>query len=248
MRLCHSAAEAARTHAAGVEALAGRQLSGTLRDLLRAWPELDRLCLLWADVARCEDLRRLLARALVRRARPEEPLPRDAGAFADWLDRTRRGLPEAAAFLQQRLPELLQQRHELQQRLKGNLPLNRIEAAADIRDQLARLFPPDFLLQADDDRLRQYPRYLRAIEHRLERLDRAPDADRALRVQLLPLWQAFWTAVDRTPERLQDPEWQAFRWQLEELRVALFAQQLGTPQPVSVGRLEKRWRQISTGT
>ncbi len=248
VRLCHSAAEAARTHAAGVEALAGRQLSGTLRDLLRAWPELDRLCLLWADVARCEDLRRMLARALIRRARPEGPLPRDAGAFADWLDRTRRGLPEATAFLQQRLPELLQQRHDLLRRLKGNLPLNRIEAAADVRDQLARLFPPDFLLQADDDRLRQYPRYLRAIEHRLERLDRAPDADRALRVQLLPLWRAFWTAVDRAPERLQDPEWQAFRWQLEELRVALFAQQLGTPKPVSVGRLEKQWRQLSAPT
>ncbi|RMG59773.1 MAG: DUF3418 domain-containing protein, partial [Gammaproteobacteria bacterium] len=246
VRLCHSPEEAATVHASGVLRLAELRLAGKLRDLLRDWPGIDRLCLLWADVASCSDFRKQLARALVQRARPEGPLPRDAEAFAAWLATLEQALPRVAPFLQERLPELLEVRHALLKQLKGTLPLNRIEAAADIRDQLDRLFGRDFLLQANDERLRQYPRYLKAIEHRLQRLDRAPDADRALRVQFLPLWQAFWARIEQTPERLAHPDWQAFRWQLEELRVALFAQQLGTLEPVSLKRLEKRWRTLET--
>ncbi|MDX1335932.1 MAG: DUF3418 domain-containing protein, partial [Gammaproteobacteria bacterium] len=92
----------------------------------------------------------------------------------------------------------------------------------------------------------QMPRYLKAIERRLERLDQHPDADRLQRIEIQPLSENFNQLLEKYPEASEHPDVQAFRWQLEELRVSLFAQQLGTPEPVSVKRMDKQLRLITS--
>jgi ATP-dependent helicase HrpA len=116
------------------------------------------------------------------------------------------------------------------------------QACADIVAQLAALLPKNFVIAVPYERLSHFPRYLKAAAMRLDkaRLDAARDAK----------WLADWQSLGRPWERernamaksgVSDPFLEEFRWLLEELRVALFAQELRTPSPVSVKRLQKMW-------
>ncbi|MBI4995323.1 MAG: ATP-dependent RNA helicase HrpA [Rhodocyclales bacterium] len=116
------------------------------------------------------------------------------------------------------------------------------QACADISGQVAALLPKNFVIAVPYERLSHFPRYLKAAAMRLDkaRIDAARDAK----------WLADWQALGRPWERernalaksgVSDPFLEEFRWLLEELRVALFAQELKTPSPVSVKRLQKMW-------
>lgn len=117
------------------------------------------------------------------------------------------------------------------------------QAQGDIAIQLQRLMHKNFLLDTPYSQLQQFPRYLKAVFLRLDkfRADPARDLDRMKQIAVLEqqFWRE-WTARKGVPDsRLSE-----FRWLLEELRVSLFAQELKTPQPVSVKRLEKAWTQL----
>ena len=119
------------------------------------------------------------------------------------------------------------------------------QACADIAAQVAALLPKNFIVAVPGERLPHFPRYLKAAGLRLDkaRADVRRDAK----------WMADWQALGRPWERerialmkagkgeVSDPFLEDFRWLLEELRVALFAQELRTPSPVSVKRLQKMW-------
>ncbi|MBU1235796.1 MAG: ATP-dependent RNA helicase HrpA [Gammaproteobacteria bacterium] len=116
------------------------------------------------------------------------------------------------------------------------------QACADIGVQMSRLLPKNFIVAVPYERLTHFPRYLKAAGLRLDkaRVDAARDAK----------WMADWQSLGRPWERernamaksgVVDPFLEEFRWLLEELRVSLFAQELKTPSPVSVKRLQKMW-------
>lgn len=116
--------------------------------------------------------------------------------------------------------------------------------ADDIEAQLSELFCKDFLTTVPLSQLAHYPRYLKAIHYRLERYRDDPARDESRRADIerlaVPLMRA------RAARRGQpDPRLDEFAWMLQELRVSLFAQQLRTPMPVSVKRLERVWAAIS---
>ena len=119
------------------------------------------------------------------------------------------------------------------------------DVAEDIAGQLARLVPKRFVLQTPWAQLQHFPRYLKGVVMRLDKLRADPARDTQRLAELRPLEQ-------RHQRRLAELKGQAdarlddFRWQLEELRISLFAQELRTPQPVSVKRLEKTWAQLSS--
>ncbi|MDQ3288123.1 MAG: ATP-dependent RNA helicase HrpA [Pseudomonadota bacterium] len=94
----------------------------------------------------------------------------------------------------------------------------------DMRAQLARLTPPGFLRDVPAEALREYPRYLKALALRGERALRDPVRDQARMLELKPFSDAL-AEVDQ--DLLQSPDWQTLRWELEELRVSVFAQELG---------------------
>ena len=116
-------------------------------------------------------------------------------------------------------------------------------AVRDIDQQLARLFPSRFVEQTPAAQLGHYPRYLKAIAARLEKLKTDPARDQAQMSELGALQAAYARAVSAR-KGVPDSRLEDFRWLLEELRVSLFAQELRTPMPVSMKRLQKVWASI----
>jgi ATP-dependent helicase HrpA len=113
-------------------------------------------------------------------------------------------------------------------------------AAADIRAQLAWLTPAGFLLTTPWERLKEFPRYLQAIEQRLEKLGLDVRRDARLAAEIAPLESRYRERV-RVERGMRPPSDDEYRWLLEEFRVSLFAQQLKTRVPVSARRLEDAW-------
>ena len=110
-----------------------------------------------------------------------------------------------------------------------------------VRQHLAALCYPGFVQLTPYARLREFPRYLKAVLYRLERLPLDTGRDQRLQKEIDTCWLVYWTYVSDGRLKLP-PEHDDFRWSLEELRVSLFAQQLKTAYPVSLKRLEEAWR------
>ncbi len=119
-------------------------------------------------------------------------------------------------------------------------------ALDDARDQIGNLLPKGLLLTIPMDRFAHFPRYLRGIQVRLERLPNDPrrDADKA--AQVVPAWQSFTQRRDTLLSRgVPEEELESFRWLVEELRVCLFAPELKSPLPVSPQKVAERWKSLS---
>ncbi|MGH8043171.1 MAG: DUF3418 domain-containing protein, partial [Stenotrophomonas sp.] len=108
----------------------------------------------------------------------------------------------------------------------------------DLEQQLAGLVHPGFLRETPAHALAQYPRYLRAMILRSERAKRDPPRDQARMLELRPFIDALAEGQARGL-RGRTP-WQELRWDLEELRVSLFAQELGAKTGVSAKKLAQR--------
>ena len=101
-----------------------------------------------------------------------------------------------------------------------------------------------FLISTPWPQLQHCQRYLKAIVLRLEKYRSDPVRDSQRFHELKPLEQKYWRLLAERKGQA-DSRMQEFRWLLEELRVSFFAQELRTPQPVSVKRLEKVWSQLT---
>jgi ATP-dependent helicase HrpA len=93
--------------------------------------------------------------------------------------------------------------------------------------------------------LHHFPRYLKAVQARIDKARSDPARDAAKLAELRPQDQRFWRLVAER-KGVQDARLQEVRWLLEELRVSFFAQELRTPQPVSLKRLDKAWAQLNS--
>ncbi|HET8664014.1 MAG TPA: ATP-dependent RNA helicase HrpA [Nocardioides sp.] len=129
---------------------------------------------------------------------------------------------------------------ETDRMLSGRAELLTLPALQDMREQLARLVHPGFLGEAGADRLRRYPTYLLAIRRRREQLDEQVARDRQQMDQVRPLDEAYLHQVAALQAgRPPGEALRRARWMLEEYRISLFAQQLGTDGPVSDQRIRK---------
>ena len=116
-------------------------------------------------------------------------------------------------------------------------------AYADLQAQLGALMPKWFIRDTPYAQLAHFPRYLKAVQARIDKLRADPARDARLVGEMAPLltqYQRARAALKGAP----DPRLDEFRWLLEELRVALYAQELRTPMPVSVKRLMKSWESL----
>lgn len=118
------------------------------------------------------------------------------------------------------------------------------ECVADIQNQLNWLLPKGFLLKKPWEQLTHYPRYLKAAQIRLERVRNSIDRDKQLMKDVMDL-QLHWVRASSQLKGQEDESLSQFAWQLQELRVSLFAQELRTPMPVSVKRLQKAWETMA---
>ena len=174
--------------------------------------------------------------------------PRNADAFAEAARRGR----ERLGLLIQELSRLVRQILDEWTAVRKRLPTAKIwpAAVADIEAHLARLITPYFVREIERVHLQHLPRYLKAHQVRLDRLKGGGTPALTRDQTALAEWNHLWQSYERRARELaksgvQDERLNQFRWQLEELRVSLFAQELKTPLPVSVKRLEKAWQQLS---
>jgi ATP-dependent helicase HrpA len=126
----------------------------------------------------------------------------------------------------------------VEQEIQLALPKNHPEALADVQAQMDRLLPQGFVTTIGTARLADVARYLTATRRRLEQLPNAPVADRDRMARVHAVRDAYDELLRALPAARQtSPDVLDIGWQIEEFRVSLWAQQLGTPRPVSEQRI-----------
>jgi len=165
-------------------------------------------------------------------------LPWSRSEFDEQAARIRPALPGATAQIAADVERVLAAAHEVRRALPERPPPAQADAVADIRAQLRGLLPPGFVTAAGRRRLPDLVRYLTAIGRRLQALPRDPAIDRARMGRVHVVQQAYDDLRRALPGvRAEAADLTEIRWQIEELRVSLWAQQLGTPRPVSEQRI-----------
>jgi ATP-dependent helicase HrpA len=242
------AADAAARHHLGLRCLFRLQLKEQLRFLEKSLATLQTVQMQAATVPALaaalpgfDELRDQVVSAALERTCMSEPWPRDRAAFVARKDEARAKITLIAQEVARLVSVIVQEAVAVSRRLAAARAFP--QAVADVEQQLARLFAPRFIVDTPAAHLQHYPRYLKAIAARLDKLksDPARDAQRMADVAALtaPFVRAHAARRGAADARLDE-----FRWLLEELRVSLFAQELRTPMPVSVKRLEKIWASL----
>jgi ATP-dependent helicase HrpA len=164
--------------------------------------------------------------------------PHDAAGFEQLLAAARTYLGPALTRIVTEVVSVLAVAHDVERHLKGTAPPALLPALVDMRTQLAGLVYPGFVSGAGSGRLADLRRYLRAIERRLEKVGDDVNRDRARMWEVEQATQAYSELRSALPPgRAEDDDVRAIRWMIEEFRVSLFAQALGTPRAVSLPRI-----------
>lgn len=175
----------------------------------------------------------------------EQPRPKNREEFVELIEMHKGDLVPFAEKADPILNEIFSRASNITRQLKGKISFDRALAMGDIKQHLNHLLSPGFMQQATTEWLSHYPRYLNAIEIRLEKLPARVNRDLAWTEELNLLWQKYSTRLEvHQQHKIVDVNLQQFRWMMEEYRVSLFAQQLGTRFPVSDKRLRKLWSEI----
>ncbi|MEN4824891.1 ATP-dependent RNA helicase HrpA [Pseudomonas sp. P39-UII1] len=240
-------AEAEFQHRRALQRLLLQQLAEPAKFLRGKLPGLTELGLLYRELGRVEALVEdiLLASLDSCILEGEDTLPRDGAALAGLAERKRGSWAEHAERLARQTLEVLKLWHGLQKRFKGKIDLSQAVALNDIKQQLANLVYPGFVRETPAAWFKELPRYLKAVELRLEKLGSQVQKDRVWSAELSNLWAQYKARADKhAQEGKRDEQLALYRWLLEEYRVSLFAQQLGTKVPISDKRLSKQWSQV----
>lgn len=219
--------EARRQTRPAVENLLHRQLRYELGWLERDLRDLRTLGLAAATLVPVEELQQHALESLRRWACAARRMGPglNAAAFAAALASARADLRGVVPRLKDLLAEVLGLRQAL---------LNHKTPYPGLEEELAALLPADFVRVIPFERLRHLPRYLKARQARCERWKRDPAKDASRARELAP----FATAAAKRRGAADDEAAEDFRWLVEEFRVSLFAQELGTAEPVSAVRLQ----------
>ena len=244
LQVLATATEAAAHHRLGVRRLVLLALGApTPVDDVLAAAGLDqraKLALVGSPYASVGDLLADLRAALVGEVVDSRPTVRDEAAYDVVVAVARGAVASGLSAAVHDLMRVLDAWRTTDKSISGRADLMTLPALTDMRAQVGRLMAPGFVADAGATRLRDYPRYLAAVTHRRERLDAQVAKDRQLMDQLAGLQEAWLHAAAAVPggqplpQHLRDA-----RWMLEEYRVSLFAQQLGTREKVSDQRIRK---------
>jgi ATP-dependent helicase HrpA len=248
LRLFDSRESAAAAHAAGLRRLFIAELHDEIRYFAANVPGIHQMCLHYATLGPCQDLKDDIVGETINRAflepdthvrtQMEFELRKQAGRRHRLLEVGR----EVATLASQ----ILDAYHQVALQLnKPTIPAFG-PTIHDVRQQLAHLMPKCFLTTTPDAWLLHYPRFLKAILLRLQKLTTAGHSrDATYLAELTPFWTAY---VERLKHKrahnIHDAALEHFRWMLEEFRVSLFAQELKTSIPISAKRLEKQWELV----
>lgn len=242
-------AEADYQHRRALQRLVMQQQAELAKFIRNKLPEQTELGLYYKEIGRVEALIEDILLASIDQTILQniQPLPRDAQALLTLAETYKGTWFDNASKLAQLVLAILKLRHAIQKRLKGKIDLSLAVSLADIKQQLAHLIYPHFVRDTPLEWIKEYPRYLKALEQRLDKLTNQVAKDRVYCAELAEYWQQYQTCLAKhLAEGKRDTHLQHYRWMLEEYRVSLFAQQLGTKMPVSDKRLAKQWQQVTS--
>ena len=243
---------AAIKHREGLRRLFSLQIKDALKYLEKNLPGLQTMAAAYMQVGKTEsgsgggtqeELRNQIIELALDRAFLIEPLPTDETAFKKRIEEGRGRLTLIATEIARHAGSILLEYGAAARKLKDSKSSG--EMASDIALQLQRLVSKRFLVNPPYAQLPHFPRYLKAVQARIDKARSDPARDAAKLAELRPQDQRFWRLVAER-KGVQDARLQEVRWLLEELRVSFFAQELRTPQPVSVKRLDKLWAQVNS--
>jgi ATP-dependent helicase HrpA len=254
VRVFDTPEEAARQHELGLARLFRLVLAKELKYLKKnlavnaqaelIYKQLPAHPFLYPDLKPGRELREdLLDRVMGALFLEGQPDLRSAAAFEGRLKAHRAELVLKADEMAKTAQTLLLLYGEAQAKLKA---CRSAPAKADLQNQLALMIYAGFWTTTPYLQIKEMPRYLKAMLNRLDKSAQDPLKDLKQFKEIEPFLERYWKAVKAGSGRIT-PERDGFRWQLEEFRVSLFAQQLKTPYPVSAKRLEESWKQVGAG-
>ena len=233
--------EAARIHRAGLRRLFALQLREPIRYLEKNLPGLREMAMQFMARATQEELRDQLVELALDRACLQDPLPADDASFHARRDEGRGRLSLLAQEIARLVGQILAEYASVAKKLVQAKAFG--PAAADMQSQLDALLGKRFIVDTPYAQLVHFPRYLKGIALRIDKLRADATRDARQFAELQPLLQQYQRAVSQRGG-VFDARLAEFRWLLEELRISLFAQELRTPMPVSVKRLYKVWESM----
>jgi len=246
MRLADSLERAVAETGRGAARLFFLGASREIRSQVGWFPDMEAM-LLHAATIPDFDLRQELAELIAFRAFLfDEEVPRTREEFNQRAAAARGRIGLAVQDAAEVLPRLFAAYHEARLALEDFSKSARWQYAVDdAREQLTRLVRPGFLVGTPWTWLGHFPRYLRAIAVRFDRLRSGGRRDRESTDLVRAHWQLYQEQAARHDQSvIHDPELTHFRWMLEEYRVSLFAQTLGTAVTVSEKRLARQWEKV----
>ena len=232
--------EAATVHKHGLQRLFSLQLKEQLKYLEKNVAGLQQMGMQFMALGSQEELRDQIIQAGLTRACLQLPLPTNANEFNQRRDEGKARLNLLVNEIARLIGQILGEYHSLPKKLQSLK--SHPAAQADMHAQLQSLIHKRFVVETEHGQLAHFPRYLKAVQVRLDKLRTDPTRD----VRLMSEWQQAampWQRALKSGAH-SDPKMHEFRWMLEELRVSLFAQELKTPMPVSVKRLQKVWESM----
>ncbi|NOY65831.1 MAG: ATP-dependent RNA helicase HrpA [Gammaproteobacteria bacterium] len=204
-----------------------------------------KLCILYAPLGKCEELINDIQYLAVCSAlsldenyiRTEvEFKKRDAAALQNLMTVTNE--------ISVTITALLTHYQSVRKKIKGNLNPTWLKVITDIKSQLDYLLPKSFIQKTAYEQLKYFPRYLKAVELRMEKLEKNIQRETRLMNEVNEFWKPCMLYMENHPDESGNIEFIKFRWMLEEYRVSLFAQELKTAYPVSAKRLREQLAKI----
>ncbi len=237
---------AIEAHRKGVTTLLKLTLSKDVRYLQKNLPHLKESMLIFAPLGKKEALLEDLLDAILNKVFLDgRPLPRTKSAFDACIAEHKSTLITVANDMANQLYKVLSSYQGVAKKMKGNIPLPWTRIYGDIKVQLGQLIYPGFIGNTPLFWLGQLPRYFKGIEVRLERFQNHLNKENAYVSELEGLWQTYSRQLKAHEDKLlYDPELVKYRWMLEEYRISLFAQSVGTLEPISDKRLNKQWQEV----
>ncbi|ABE49480.1 ATP-dependent RNA helicase HrpA [Methylobacillus flagellatus] len=237
---------ARQSHRAGVRRLMRFELKEQMKQLEKGLPGFNQYALQLRSIMSPEELREDMLVAISDRAFiGEDELPRNSQDFMALKARARTRLPAVVEGAGRLATAIATEYTQLTQKLNA-APASLSRVKKELEGQLARLLPKRFFSATPWDTLQHLPRYIKAMRLRLEKYPGAIERDTRSGQAVQQIWERWESHVQGLRKANQEvpPAVLDYRWLIEELRVSLFAQELKTPFPVSVKRLDKAWEDM----
>ena len=243
VKLFDTESEANISHRKGVCRLMRFELKEQVKQLEKSLPNFNQYALILRNVVSPEDLREDLIVTISDRAFiGEDDLPRTNADFMKLKARARTRLPAVSQAVA-RQAQTIATEYQLLIAQQAKMPATVNRLKRDLEQQISLLVYKNCFSQTPWEQLQHVPRYLKALRLRIDKQPANPDRDGKNAASVGLLWQKWQDKISALnqahldiPQPLQD-----YRWLIEELRVSLFAQELKTPFPISIKRLEKTW-------